>query len=37
VAEADYDTRGYRQADWRPVGGGVRDPAATLADCLDGT
>jgi hypothetical protein len=37
VAEADYDTRGYRRADWRAVGGGVRDPAAALATCLDGT
>jgi hypothetical protein len=36
VAEADYDTRGYRRADWRPVGGGVRGPAA-LAACLAGT
>jgi hypothetical protein len=37
VAEADYDTRGYRKADWRAIGGGVRDPAATLGACLDGT
>jgi Protein kinase domain len=36
VAEADYDTRGYRRADWRGVGGGVRGPAA-LAACLAGT
>jgi serine/threonine-protein kinase len=37
VAEADYDTRGYRRADWRPVGAGVRGPAALLAGCLAGT
>jgi hypothetical protein len=37
VAEADYDTRGYRPADWRAVGGGVTGPADALADCLDGT
>jgi hypothetical protein len=37
VAEADYDTRGYRRADWRPVGAGVRDPEALLAACLAGT
>ena len=37
VAEADYDTRGYRKADWHAIGGGVRGPAATLAACLDGT
>ena len=37
VAEADYDTRGYRADDWRPVGAGVRGPAATLAACLAGT
>jgi hypothetical protein len=37
VAEADYDTRGYRRADWRGVGGGVRGPAAALAACLAGT
>jgi hypothetical protein len=37
VAEAGYDTRGYRPADWRPVGAGVRDPAALLPGCLAGT
>jgi Protein kinase domain len=37
VAEADYDTRGYRRADWRPVGAGVRGQAAQLAGCLAGT
>jgi hypothetical protein len=37
VAEADYDTRGYRRADWRAVGGGVRGPVALLASCLAGT
>jgi hypothetical protein len=37
VAEADYDTRGYRRADWRAVGGGVRGPSAALAGCLAGT
>jgi hypothetical protein len=37
VAEADYDTSGYRRADWRPVGAGVRDPAALLPGCLAGT
>ena len=37
VAEADYDTRGYRRADWRAVGGGVRGPPAVLAACLAGT
>jgi hypothetical protein len=36
VAEAGYDTRGYRRADWRPVGGGVRGQAAQLAGCLAG-
>jgi hypothetical protein len=37
VAEAPYDTRGYRRPDWRGVGGGVRGPAAVLAACLAGT
>jgi hypothetical protein len=37
VAEAGYDTSGYRRADWRAVGGGVRGPAALLAGCLAGT
>jgi len=37
VAEAPYDTRGYRRADWRAVGGGVRGPPAALAACLAGT
>jgi hypothetical protein len=36
VAEADYDTRGYRRADWRPVGGGIRGLEA-LPACLAGT
>jgi serine/threonine protein kinase len=37
VAEARYDTRGYRRADWRAVGDGVRGPTAALAACLAGT
>jgi Protein kinase domain len=37
VAEAPYDTRGYRRADWRAVGDGVRGPPAALAACLAGT
>ena len=37
VAEADYDTRGYRRADWRAAGGGVRGPPAVLVACLAGT
>jgi serine/threonine-protein kinase len=37
VAEAPYDTRGYRRADWRAAGGGVRGPPAALAACLAGT
>jgi hypothetical protein len=37
VAEADYDTRGYRRADWRAVGGDAPGPADALAACLDGT
>jgi serine/threonine protein kinase len=36
VAEAAYDTRGYRSSDWDPVGGGDRGLAATTA-CLAGT
>jgi hypothetical protein len=37
VAEAPYQTRGYRRADWRAVGGGLRGPPAALAGCLAGT
>jgi len=37
VAEAPYDTRGYRPADWRAVGGGLRGPPAAIAGCLAGT
>jgi len=37
VAEAPYDTRGYRRADWHAVGDGVRGPPAALAACLAGT
>jgi hypothetical protein len=37
VAEADYDTHGYRPGDWRAIGAGARGPAAVLAACLADT
>jgi hypothetical protein len=37
VAEAPYDTRGYRPADWRAVSSGYRGLPAAAAGCLAGT
>jgi tRNA A-37 threonylcarbamoyl transferase component Bud32 len=36
VAEAPYDTRGYRPADWRAVSSGYRGLPAAAAGCLAG-
>jgi hypothetical protein len=37
VAEAPYETTGYRSSDWRPVDGGGRGLPAAAAGCLAGT
>jgi serine/threonine protein kinase len=37
VAEAPYETRGYRSSDWRPVDGASRGLPAASAGCLAGT
>jgi Protein kinase domain len=36
VAEAPYDSRGYRSSDWRAVGGGDHRLPAAVAGCLAG-
>jgi hypothetical protein len=37
VAEAPYETSGYRPSNWRPVDGGDRGLSAAVAGCLAGT